>query len=200
MSDQTDNRDLDEQLREMAGYRSDDDQGVGAISAAELETIGEQTVTDIYQMDNDERQDLLDAEESLEDLTSTHLREGETDDAMEAIEEGLTYIPPIDPPVQADHDAAFEVEVVNGLALDADEPGNEGVASLAKQVHVRLLHDAATSLIANRIHVRETEPGVIELSGIVDDLTDEDVLIGVAEMVEGIEEVVSALRVRGVDA
>ena len=41
---------------------------------------------------------------------------------------------------------------------------------------------------------------MIELSGVVDDLTDEDLLLGVAETVEGIDEVVSALRVRGVDA
>ena len=33
--------------------------------------------------------------------------------------------------------------------------------------------NAATSLIAERIHVRETEPGYIELSGTIDDLTDE---------------------------
>ncbi len=201
MSDQTDNRDFDEELREMAGYRSEQDQGMGAISASELEHIGNPTVTDIYQMDNDERSDMIDPEdESLDTLTNANLREGETDDVMEAIEEGLSYVPPIDPPLQADSDAAFEVSVVNGFAIDANEPGNERVASLTKQVHVRLLHDAATAQIAHRIHVREVEAGVIELSGVVDDLTDEDLLLGVAETVEGIDEVVSALRVRGVDA
>lgn len=194
MSDQTDNRDFDEELREMAGYRSEQDQGMGAISASELEHIGNPTVTDIYQMDNDERSDMIDPEdESLDTLTNANLREGETDDVMEAIEEGLSYVPPIDPPVQADSDADFE-------QADADEQGNEPVASLASQVHVRLIHDSATAQLAHRIHVREVEAGVIELSGVVDDLTDEDLLLGVAESVEGIDEVVSALRVRGVDA
>ena len=200
MSDQTDNREFEEQLREMAGYRSADDQGLGVISASELETVGNQTVTDLYQMDNDERSDMIDPEEtSLDDLTNPNLREGETDDVMEAIEEGLSYVPPIDPPLQADPDSPDGIAIVNGFALDADEAGNEVVASLAKQVHVHLLHDAATSLIAERIHVRETEPGYIELSGTIDDLTDEDMLLSVAEYVEGVEEVVSSLKVRGID-
>lgn len=194
MSDQSSDQEYDEQLREMAGYRSPEDQGMGAISAAELEKIGNHTVTDIYQMDNDERSDMIDPDEdSLDDLTSANLREGETDDVMEAIEEGLSYVPPIDPPLQADPDADFE-------QADADEQGNEPVASLSRQVQLRLIRDSATAQIAHRIHVRETEPGVIELSGVVDDLTDEDLLLGVAETVEGIDEVVSALRVRGVDA
>ncbi len=194
MSDQSSDQEYDEQLREMAGYRSPEDQGMGAISAAELEKIGNHTVTDIYQMDNDERSDMIDPDEdSLDDLTSANLREGETDDVMEAIEEGLSYVPPIDPPLQADPDADFE-------QADADEQGNERVASLARQVHGRLRHDSATAQLADRIHVREVEAGVIELSGVVDDLTDEDLLLGVAETVEGIDEVVSALRVRGVDA
>jgi hypothetical protein len=193
MSDQSDNRDFDEELREMAGYRSEEDQGMGAISASELENLGNPTVTDIYQMDNDERSDMIDPDESLDDLTSVNLREGETDDVMEAIEEGLSYVPPIDPPLEADPDADFE-------QADADEQGNEPVATLTRQMHLRLLHDSATAQIASRIHVREVEPGVIELNGVVDDLTDEDLLLGVAESVEGIDEVVSALRVRGVDA
>ena len=200
MSDQTDNREFEEQLREMAGYRSADDQGLGVISANELETVGNQTVTDLYQMDNDERSDMIDPEEtSLDDLTNPNLREGETDDVMEAIEEGLSYVPPIDPPLQADPNSPDGIAIVNGFALDADEAGNEVVASLAKQVHVHLLHDSATSLIAQRIHVRETEPGYIELSGTIDDLTDEDMLLSVAEYVEGVEEVVSSLKVRGID-
>jgi hypothetical protein len=201
MSDLSDNMELEEELREMAGYRSEDDQGLGVISASELDTVGNPTITDLYQMDNDERRDMVDPEDasddSLDDLTSANLRDGETDDVMEAIEEGLTYVPPIDPPLQADADSADEVAVVNGFALDADEEGNETVASLARQVHVHLLHDAGTSQIAQRIRVRETSPGVIHLHGEIDDLTDEDLVIGVAEDVEGIEEVVSHLTVRG---
>jgi hypothetical protein len=201
MSDLSDNMELEEQLREMAGYRSEDDQGLGVISASELDTVGNPTVTDIYQMDNDERRDMVDPEDasddSLDDLTSANLRDGETDDVMEAIEGGLTYVPPIDPPLQSNHDTPDEIAVVNGFALDADEEGNETVASLAKQVHVHLLHDAGTSQVAHRVRVRETSPGIIHLHGEIDDLTDEDLIIGVAEDVEGIEEVVSHLTVRG---
>ena len=144
MSDQSSDQEYDEQLREMAGYRSPEDQGMGAISASELENIGNPTVTDIYQMDNDERSDMIDPDDdSLDSLTSANLREGETDDVMEAIEAGLSYVPPIDPPVQADPDADFEVDVVNGFAIDANEPGNERLASLVKQVQLRLLRDSA---------------------------------------------------------
>lgn len=201
MSDQSDNMELEEQLREMAGYRSEDDQGLGAISATELDRVGNPTVTDLYQMDNDERRDMIDpddaGDESLDELTSANLRDGETDDVMEAIEGGLTYVPPIDPPLQSNHDTPDEIAVVNGFALDADEAGNEGIASLAKQVHVRLLHDSATSQVAHRVRVREVSPGIIHLHGEIDDLTDEDLVIGVAEDIEGVEEVVSHLTVRG---
>ena len=201
MSDQSDNMELEEQLREMAGYRSEDEQGLGAISATELDRVGNPTITDLYQMDNDERRDMVDpddaGDESLDELTSANLRDGETDDVMEAIEEGLTYVPPIDPPLQSNHDALDEVAVVNGFALDADEAGNEGIASLAQQVHVRLLHDSATAQVAHRVRVREVAPGVIHLHGEIDDLTDEDLVIGVAEDIEGVEEVVSHLTVRG---
>jgi hypothetical protein len=201
MSDQSDNMELEEQLREMAGYRSEDDQGLGAISATELDRVGNPTITDLYQMDNDERRDMVDpddaGDESLDELTSANLRDGETDDVMEAIEGGLAYVPPIDPPLQADSDAPDEVAVVNGFALDADEAGNETIASLAQQVHVRLLHDSATSQVAHRVRVRETANGIIHLHGEIDDLTDEDLVIGVAEDTEGVEEVVSHLTVRG---
>jgi len=40
--------------------------------------------------------------ESLDELTSENLREGETDDVIEAIQEGLSYVPPIDDPLDFD--------------------------------------------------------------------------------------------------
>ena len=51
------------------------------------------------------------------------LRDGETDDANVASEEGLTYIPPVDPPVVPDPDDPQGARIASGFGLSAeDEP------------------------------------------------------------------------------
>ncbi|HEY1013957.1 MAG TPA: hypothetical protein VGE07_14695 [Herpetosiphonaceae bacterium] len=197
MTDQTDDRSLDEELAELAGYRSRNDQGMGAIDQSELETLGNHNPTDVYQGEPDPRQELLEPAESLDMLTSTELREGETDDPMEAIEEGLTYVPPIDPPINLNSDARDEVEILNGFGMAADAGPLADGRSLAQIVMARIHQDSATVELAPRVRVRELDPGVIELRGEIADLTDEDLIVGVAESVEGVEEVVSELRYRG---
>lgn len=197
MTDQTNDQSLDEELEELAGYRSRNDQGMGAIDQSELETLGNHNPTDVYQGEPDPRQELLDPTESLDMLTSSDLREGETDDVMEAVEEGLAYVPPIDPPISLNNDARDEVEILNGFGLSADAGSLAGGRSLAQAVMARLHMDSATVELAPRVRVRELEPGVIELRGEIADLTDEDMIVGVAESVEGVEEVVSELRFRG---
>jgi len=115
---------IEEQLRQMAGYRSADDQGEFP-AADEVDTLGQITETDIYegQLEAGTADDLPGEpdSENLEMLTELELRDGETEDPMEAVEEGMTYIPPIDPPiVPGGYDNA---EIASGLGVDAlDEP------------------------------------------------------------------------------
>src|SRR5262245_47752736 len=93
---------IEEQLREMAGYRPADDQGEFP-AADELDDLGQITSMDVYEGEleagtADNLPGELDAE-NLEMLNELELRADETDDAMEAVEEGFSYVPPLDPPV-----------------------------------------------------------------------------------------------------
>ncbi len=196
MTDQTNNQPLDEQLDELAGYRPENDQGLGVMEESDVEHTGNFNNTDVYQGETDDSLDLEVDEESLDLLISSNMREGETNDVMQAVQEGLTYVPDIDPPVRSNNDSpdGDEVDVVNGFALDAAEPGNERGASLAEQVHVRLLHDSASAELAHMIRVRQLPGGVIELSGPIRDLTDEELLLSVAGEIEGVNEVISHLQ------
>src|ERR1700712_3048954 len=81
---------IEEQLRQMAGYRSADDQGEFP-AADEVDTLGQITETDIYegQLEAGTADDLPGEpdSENLEMLTELELRDGETEDPMEAVEE-----------------------------------------------------------------------------------------------------------------
>ena len=57
---------------------------------------------------------------SLDGLDLDDLREGETDDPIAATEEGLVYVPPIDPPVVADAEAGDGITVGAGAAVSAE--------------------------------------------------------------------------------
>ena len=56
----------------------------------------------------------------LDGLDVDELREGETDDPGVAAQEGLTYVPPIDPPVVPDPEAGDGIPVAAGMAVSAD--------------------------------------------------------------------------------
>ncbi|HVL52739.1 MAG TPA: hypothetical protein VM344_00595, partial [Vitreimonas sp.] len=92
-----------EDVSELAFIREPVDQTAVA-SSEEIDRLGEMSTTGIYQGDlearasNDDQPDHPDAE-NLEMLLEAELRAGETHDAGEAAEEGLTWVPPIDPPV-----------------------------------------------------------------------------------------------------
>ena len=193
--DQLQDLEFEEQLKEMAGYRSENDQGLGVISENEVEQTGNFTPTDLYQGETSDDLDLQEPDVEYDLLTTDNLREGETNDVMEAIEGGLTYVPPIDPAVQSGDDFVDDLDVVNGFALSADQEGNEVVASLAQQVHIHLLRDSATSRLARQIRVRELRPGTIELSGSISDYTDEEMILGVVDSVEGVQEIKNKLKV-----
>lgn len=99
------------------------------------------------------------------------MREGETSDAGVATQEGLTWVPPIDPPVTLDGDDAADGGDITDLiheALRADATTTE----LSDQLVV--------AVIGRRAHVR----------GTVLTVDDSDAIVAVIERVEGIDEVI----------
>lgn len=199
---------IEEELRRLAGYRSDDNQGEFP-AADEIDDFGQITPTDVYegQLEAGTADDLLsdpDAE-NLELLTELELRADETDDPIEAVEEGFTYVPPINPPVVPG--GANNAEIASGLGLSAldeeyDEDHHDSFLSADDEVRARvreaLRADSSTSQYAGKIAITARD-GVVTLRGIVDDLVDSDNLLAVAEYVEDVDEVVDELRVRGLE-
>ena len=199
---------IEEQLRQMAGYRSADNQGEFP-AADELDDLGQITSTDVYegQLEAGAADDLPDDPDAdnLEMLTEFELRADETDDPIEAVEEGFTYVPPIDPPVVPG--GADNAEVASGLGLSAlDEPYDEDHHDsfltpddeLRARVREALRADSSTSQYVGKIAITVRD-GVVTLRGIVDDLVDNDNLLAVAEYVDDVDEVVDELRVRGLE-
>ena len=199
---------IEEQLRQMAGYRSADDQGEFP-AADELDDLGQISSTDVYegQLEAGTADDLPgdpDAE-NLEMLTELELRAGKTNDPMEATEEGFTYVPPIDPPIVPS--GADNAEIASGLGMSSlDEPYDEdhhddfitADDEVRARVREALRADSSTNQYAGKIAII-ARGGVVTLRGIVDDLVDSDNLLAVAEYVDGVDEVVDELRVRGLE-
>lgn len=219
MSDPTRNRDEqiplngpdpedDELLRQLAGDRSADDQGTGVFSAENVAELGQLTDSDQYQgeVEAGVHDDLPGDPESLELLTELELRDGETDDAFVASDEGMTYVPPIDPPTVPSDDLEG-AEVASGFGVSAlDEPydlDSAGEALPADDQMVALVREAiraesATSEYADSVAI-SVRDGVVTLRGEVADLVDSDNLAAAAEYVEGVVEVVDKLRVRALE-
>lgn len=197
----------EQKRRQLAGDREPEDQGA-IIDADDIENLGELTQMGIYQgeLEAGVDDDLPDDPENLEMLTELELRDGETDDPMEAVEEGLTYVPPMDPPV-VPGGGRENAEVASGLGSSAlEEPYDadhhdsflNDDDEMSARVREAIRADSSTTQYAGRISI-ETREGVVTLRGTVDDLLDVDNLVGVAGYAEGVEEVVDELKVRGMD-
>ncbi len=138
-------------------------------------------------------------EAALDDaLSIDDLREGETDDPEVAAEEGLTYVPPSDPPFHTDPSDPDGIEVAAGPGIDAlDEPYDPDHASsllpdeleLTARIRDALRADAATTDYADRL-VIGTRGSTAVVRGSVDDINDSDAIVAVIERVAGIDEVV----------
>jgi hypothetical protein len=191
---------------QMAGDRIPEDQGA-LFDADDIENLGELTRKDVDEgeliaEDADRPEDT----ENLELLTELELRAEETDDPMEAVEEGMTYVPPIDPPIEPG--GGYEgAEIASGLGVSSlDEEYDEDHHSdfltsddeVSARVREALRADSSTTQYAKLVMI-ETRDGTVTLRGEVADLVDSDNLLAVAEMVEGVEEVVDELRVRGLE-
>jgi hypothetical protein len=180
----------------------------GAFEPSEVEHGPTATMVDLDEMDPAalSGEVPLDGDNaSLEFLNDVELREGETDDALEAIEEGLTYIPPTDPPVIPGDDGGPEVAAGFGATAldepyDADHHGEVVPADdeMTDRVLEALRAEASTSALADSVTV-ETAGGIVRLRGRVPDLVDEDNLVATAERVSGVSEVLDELEVEGVD-
>jgi hypothetical protein len=126
---------------------------------------------------------------SLDALVDSDLREGETDNPLVAIEEGLTYIAPSDPPVVPSDDPEG-VEVPGSSDTDGAE------SDINARIREALRADGATSALADRVEIAVVGSTAI-IRGQVDGLEDGDALVEVASQVEGIEEVLDQTEVAG---
>ena len=136
---------------------------------------------------------------SLDGLAMDGLREGETDDPGVASQEGLTYVPPSDPPFRVDPDDPQGIEVAAGpgAASALDEPYDSDHVGdalpdeleLTARIREALRADGATTGYADRL-VIGTRGSTAVVRGVVDDVDDGDTIAAVIERVDGIDEVI----------
>jgi hypothetical protein len=136
--------------------------------------------------------------ETLESLELDELREGETDDPGVAAEEGLVYVPPIDPPVIADPEAEDGIVPGAGIGVSAEsEPyddSHRGIdldpeSELNLRIREALRADSQTSVLEDRLIIG-TRGSVAVIRGVVDDVDDSDAIIEVVSRVKGITDVI----------
>ena len=113
---------------------------------------------------------------ALDSLDLEDLREGETDDPTAATEEGLSYVPPIDPPVRTDADQDDRLVIAAGIAVSAEsEPYDDDHRStdldaeseMNGRIREALRADAATSSLADQLIDRDTRIDVAVIRGAV---------------------------------
>lgn len=199
----------EDKVRELMGERRQKDQSA-IVDYSEIDALDAATPTELYEgepgasLENDQQtgEDI----DSLDMLTEQELRAGETDDALVAIEEGYTYVPPTDPPTTpgepGDYDGA---DVANGFAGSSlDEAYTEDTHSeflpgddeMVARVRDALRADSSTSALASSIRIAACD-GIVTLRGMVVDMVDSDNLLAVASYVEGVEDVEDEIEVQG---
>jgi hypothetical protein len=192
---------LEDELRALAGEEPADEQD-GALDPDEIETREELTMTELDRLEtrSSDPADLV----SVDGLASDELRAGETDDPEVAAEEGLTWIPPTDPPFALSENSGG-IEVAAGLGSGAlDDPYDDdhraedmsAESELNARIREAIRADAATSGYADRIVIGTIGSTAI-LRGVIDDLNDADDLVAVVERVKGIDEVRDETEVAG---
>jgi hypothetical protein len=196
--------DLDtDTLRQLLGEVPPDRQDA-FLEPDEIDATRSITDTEIYQGESgvigaDEPLDSIGSLELLEDLD---LRSDETTDPNLAAEEGLTYVPPVDPPVVPADNPEGLVVAAGFSASSLDEAYDAGSRAellpaeddFTARVREALRADAATTAYADSLTI-DTDGGTVWLRGVVEDLEDEDSVVGVAETVAGVREVVDELEV-----
>ena len=144
-------------------------------------------------------------ETGLADLATIDIRAGETADPTEATEEGLTWIPPVDPPTRPGPDGEPEFAAGFGTTaedepFDADhhaEPVTDRDERTARVLEA-LRDDARTAGFADDLVV-DTDGGRVTVSGIVADLADEEAVLSVIDEVSGVSEIVDLLEIAALE-
>ena len=194
---------LDDELRALAGDEPEDDQDA-VVEPDRIVDADEPTTTELDRNEGRSRVSISLSDElggveldSLETLAARELRGDETSDPDVATEEGLSWVPPIDPPVIADPEADDGIVVAAGIGVSAlDEPYDADHRSgdltsegdMNARIRDAIRADATTSRYADRILIAVLGSTVI-LRGVVDDILDSDDLVSVAERVSGVREV-----------
>jgi hypothetical protein len=177
------------------------------IGESDVDGLGRITDVEVYEgeIEAGVNPDLDTDPESLDLLTATELREGETSNPDVAAEEGEAWVPPVDPPVVADRDAPEGVTVAAGFGSSAmDEPFDADHHSsflpaddeVSARVREALLADSRTSRLASELGI-ETEAGVVTVRGTVQDIDDGELIEEVASVVTGVTEVIDETDVPG---
>jgi hypothetical protein len=194
---------LEDKQRQLEGRQADDKQSA-FVDRSEADQLSEYTETDHYEAEAEARDaaDFTNPEERLDLLEEREVRAGETDDAFKAAEEGMTYIPPVDPPIVRS-EGYEDAQVGSGMGVSAfgevynrdhhniDLPGADEVK---ERVYEALHADSATHRLADQIIVLVRGDTVI-LRGMVADIDDSNNAAAAARYVEGVAEVIDELDV-----
>ena len=141
---------------------------------------------------------------SLDALTDSELRSGETTDPLVAIEEGQVWVAPSDPPtVPSDDPQGIEIAAGPGVSAE-DEPYDDShhsgdldvEGSLNARIREALRADAATSALADRLRIAVVGSTAV-IRGQVDGIEDTDAIVEVASRVDGIDDVRDETEVPG---
>lgn len=185
---------------------TDENQGT-FVRQDQIDDLGTMSDTAIYEgeLEAGVHDDLPTEPESanLEDLTALEMRSGETGNPDIAAEEGLTWVPPIDPPVIPSEEDPQGLEVAAGFGVDAlaepyDAEHHSEIVTDADDMEERIQEalraDSATSAMAQRIQVA-LRGGTVILRGEVEDVVDTDEVVAVVERVTGVTEVIDEIEV-----
>jgi hypothetical protein len=200
----------EDKQRQLEGRQADDQQSA-LFDKSHVDTRDDATSTDLYEGETEPDMDELPANEvhQPESLASRDERAGETSDAFKAAEEGMTYIPPIDPATLPSDDFQ-RARVASGMGASAfaEEYDSEhhstllpGPDEMRQRVYEALVADSSTSRYADTVEIelREGSRQVV-LRGLVDDLVDSENVAAVAQYATGVTDVVDELRVKSMEA
>jgi hypothetical protein len=200
--------DFPEEVAEIGGLRPPSADSLPTLD--ELDDLGEITDTRTYMGELEARP--VDSDQpdeapwdNTESLEATEPRSGETDDPAEAAEEGLSWIPPTDPPVSPGGREGPEIAAGFGMTsidepFDSDHHGRalDEVDERAGRVLDALRSDAATAGLVDGLEI-SSDGGQVIIDGTVADLDDEDAVLAVAERATGVMTVASRVRVKALD-
>jgi BON domain-containing protein len=189
-----------ETLQALEGSPMPEDQDA-VVDPDEIESARQPTLTELDRLEADVVAEDADLDSS-DALAAAEMRDGETDDPDVAAEEGLAWVPPIDPPVVSSPWEADPV-VASGTGISAlDEEDrqvgalDEDESEITARIREALRADSATSRLADTL-VIAVVGSTAYIRGVVDDLDDGDAIVEVAQRVDGIEDVVDETEVAG---